>query len=306
LATQSFFYSNNAVDNTLGNVGGISNSVTSMFLTTAPSGYPASFPFRLVLGGSEVVHVTAGAGTSGSPWTIVRGQDGTTASAWAQNSTVWHRITQGDVQLSRLHEGSVQADLPHGLPSAAWNLANFTSITTSTLGVAAATFTASSIPNTYKNLILVVNARLTENTVQADDVAMTLNGDTGAHYSYMTIFSTNITGSTTTGAITTPAASTAFAQANWPAVRANAASAGAAVNAGGGVVFIPNYAAATFNKMFWSISGAGNGTSAMVDGRWRLGWWNPVAQAAVSSLTLTAPGGGNFLAGSFFELYGLG
>lgn len=306
MATQSIFYSNNAVDNTLGNVGGISNSATSMFLTTTPTGYPASFPFRLVLGGSEVVHVTAGAGTSGSPWTISRAQDGTSASSWAQGSTVWHRITQGDVQLSRLHEGSVQADLPHGLPSSAWNTANFTSITSSTLGVAAATFTASSIPNTYKNLLLVVNARLTESTVQADDVAMTLNGDTGAHYSYMTIFSTTITGTTTTGPITAPAANTAFSQANWPAIRANASSAGASVNAGGGVVFIPNYAGATFNKMFWSISGGGNGTSAMVDGRWRLGWWNPTSQAAVSSLTLTAPGGGNFLAGSFFQLYGLG
>jgi len=306
MATQSFFYSNNAVDNSIGNVGGISNSATSMFLTTSPTGYPASFPFRLVLGGSEVVHVTAGAGTSGSPWTIVRAQDGTTASAWAQSSTVWHRITQGDVQLARLHEGSGLADLPHGLPAAAWATSALSSITSSTLGAPAATFTASSIPGTFKNLLLVVNCRLSEATVQADDIAMTLNGDTGAHYSYLTLFATNITGTTTTGALGAVSDNTANAQANWPAFRANASSAGATANAGGGLLFIPNYAGATLNKMFWSISGAGNGSTAMVDGRWRLGWWNPTSQAAVTSLTLTAPGGGNFNAGSFFQLYGLG
>lgn len=306
MATQSFFYSNNAVDGTIGNVGGISNSATSMFLTSAPTGYPASFPFRLALGGSEVVNVTAGAGTSGSPWTIARGQDGTTASSWAQGSTVGHRITQGDVQLSRLHEGSGQADLPHGLPSAAWNAASFTSLATSTLASPAATLTASSIPSTSKHLLLILNARITEATVQADDVAMTLNGDTGAHYSYLTLFATNVTGSTTTGALGAVSDNTASAVANWPAFRVNAASAGAAVNAGGGMLLIPNYAGATFGKMFWSISGAGNGSSAMVDGRWRVGWWTPTSQAAISSLTLTAPGGSNFTAGSMFQLVGLG
>ena len=305
MATQSFFYSNLAVDNFIGNVGGISNSATSMFATTTPSGYPASFPFRLVLGGSEVVYVTAGAGTSGSPWTITRGQDGSTAQTWTQNTTIQHRATQGDFQLSRLHEGSVQADLPHGLPNSAWLTSAVASLFSSTLASAAATFSISSIPGTYKNLLLVINARVTESTVQADDVAMTVNGDTGAHYSYLTLFATNITGATTTGALGAVSDNTSSAAANWPVMRVNAASAGAAVNAGGGLAFIPNYAAATFGKMFWSISGAGNGSTAMVDGRWRLGWWTPATQAAITSITLTAPGSSNFTAGSFVELYGV-
>lgn len=304
MATQSFFYSNNAVDGTVGNVGGISSAATTMFLTSTPTGYPASFPFRLVLGGSEVVHVTAGAGTSGTPWTIARGQDGTSASAWAQGSTVQHRAAAGDFSLSRLHEGSVQADLPHGLPTSAWATALMAAINETTLATAAATYNVSSIPATYKHLILVVNARCTEATVQADDIAMTLNGDTGAHYSYLTMFATNITGTTTTGALAAPSDNTASAVANWPVMRINAASAGAAVNAGGGFAWIPNYSQATFSKMFQSLSGAGNGSTAMVDGRWRMGWWTPTAQAAINQITLTAPGGSNFVAGSFFGLYG--
>jgi hypothetical protein len=305
MPTQSFYFSNNAVDGAIGNVGGISNSATSMFLASSPVGYPATFPFRLVLGGSEVVHVTAGAGTSGSPWTITRGQDGTTAAAWAQNAAVGHRITAGDISLSRLHEGSVQADLPHGLPTSAWATAAFASVSAVTLASPATTWTVGSIPGTYKNLMLVVNARCTEATAQADDIAMTLNGDSGAHYSYVTSFCTNITGATTTGALGAVSDFTASAGASWPVLRINAASAGAAVNAGGGIAWIPNYAAAAFGKMFMSLSGAGNGSSAMVDARWRMGWWTPVAQAAITSLTLTAPGGSNFVAGSSFALYGL-
>lgn len=303
MATQAFFYSNLAVDGFLNTT--ISNAATSIFLTATPTGYPSQFPFRLVLGGSEVVHVQSGAGTSGSPWVITRGQDGTTAAAWAQGTTVQHRATAGDYTQSRLHEGSVQADLPHGLPSAAWATAAFASVSSLTLASPAATWTVSSIPGTYKNLLLVVNARCTEAAVQSDDLTMTVNGDSGAHYSYVTAFATNITGSTTTGALGAVGDSTASAGASWPVMRINAASAGAAANAGGGFAFIPNYAAATFGKMFTSFSGAGNGSSAMVDARWRMGWWTPAAQAAITSLTLTAPAGSNFTAGSFFQLYGL-
>lgn len=308
MATQSFYYSNTAVAGFLGAT--ITSTGTSVYMTSTPSGYPATFPFRLVLGGSEVVYVTAGAGTSGSPWTVTRGQDGTTNQAWTGGGTatsVQHEATAADYTTSRLHEGSVQADLPHGLPSSAWNTAPLASISKQVLGSAATTVTFSSIPATYSTLMLVVQARGSETSLQADDLTCTVNGDGGAHYSYLTFSATNISGGTT-GALGAVSDFTASSATSWPLVRINTSLAGSSVNAGGGFVYFPNYANATFGKMFWSMSAAGNGSAAMVDGRTRFGWWTPLTQAAISSLTLTAPGGGSntFAAGSYFQLFGMG
>jgi hypothetical protein len=316
VATQDYYYSNTAVAGTVGNTGGISNSATSLYLTSTPSGYPSQYPFKLTFSpngsvnqgqAAEVVKVTAGAGTAATPWTIVRGWDGTTAAAWAQNASVQHQITAEDETLASLHRGSVQADLPHGLPSAAWQAAPLASISRQLLTAAAGTVTFSSIPASYSTLMLVVQARGSETTAQADDITCTVNGDAGAYYSYLTFSATNISGSGT-GALGAVADATGSAAANWPLLRINTAQAGGAANAGGGIAWFPNYANATFGKMFWSMSGAGNGSSAMVSGVTRMGWYTPAAQAAITSLTLTAPGGGSntFLAGSYFQLLGMG
>lgn len=307
MATQSFYYSNLAVDGTIGNSGGIAIGGGSVWLTgSAPSGYPTQYPFRLVLGGSEVVHVTAGSGTSGTPWTITRGQDGTSAAAWPQGTLVQHRATAADFTTARLHEGSVQADTPHNLPSSAWTGAIWAAIDETVTSGNQLTKTISGISGSYKHLILIINGRGSRADLQSDDVTMTFNGDTGAKYSYVTTSATNISGGGT-GALGAVSDFTASAVTSLPVVRINTALAGSGVNAGGGWAFIPNYSASTFGKMFWSQSGAGNGTSAMVDYRSRLGWWTPTAQAAITSITLTAPGGGSnyFINGTFIGLYGL-
>jgi hypothetical protein len=308
LATQSCYYSNTAVDGYLG--ASISNAATSIYLASAPSGYPGQYPFRLVLGGSEVVYVTSGAGTSASPWVVQRGQDGTTAQAWTgggTSTTVQHRATAADFTASRLHEGSVQADLPHGLPSSAWTAAPMASIGKQLLAAAAGTVTFSSSPATYSSLLLLIQARGSETSLQSDDLTCTVNGDVGAHYSYLTVSATNISGSGT-GTLGAVGDFTASSATSWPLCRINTSQAGSAANAGGGFIWFPNYTGTAFGKMFWSMSGAGNGSSAMVDGRVRMGWWTPAAQAAISSLALTAPGGGSntFLAGSYFQLFGVG
>jgi hypothetical protein len=307
MATQSYFYSNVAVDGFLNT--SISAIATSMFLTATPSGYPSQYPFRLVLGGSEVVYVTSGSGTAGTPWVIQRGKDGTTAAAWTgggTTTTVQHRATADDFTESRLHEGSVQADLPHGLPTGAWATAVMATISETVTSGSALTVPISSIPGTYKHLILVINGRGSEAGLQSDDVTMTFNGDAGAHYSYVTTSCTNISGGTT-GALGAVGDATASAVTSLPVARINCSLAGSGVNAGGGWAFIPNYSGATFGKMFWSQSGAGNGSTAMVDYRSRMGWWTPAAQAAITSITLTAPGGGAnfFVNGTFVGLYGL-
>jgi hypothetical protein len=189
----------------------------------------------------------------------------------------------------------------HGLPASAWNgnacaTVNETTLLNSTTNVV----TWSGIPATYQHLLVSVQARLTETTALTDDITLQFNGDSGAHYSYLDMSATNTSGSMVA------ANATAYAAGSIKAFRAAASQAGAPANAGGGFAWIPNYAASAFNKAVYSVSGAGNGTSAMVDGRVRFGFWNPASQAAVTALTLTAPAGSNFLVGSQFCIYGLG
>jgi hypothetical protein len=304
MTTPAFYYSNLAVANTIG--AAISNSATAVYCNTAPSGYPTTYPFKLVLGGQEIVVVTAGSGTSGSPWTITRAQDGTSAAAWAAGASLSHQITAGDEALSRTHEIAGSGQLPHGLPGAAWLSGGFSTIGETTLAnstTSSVPFTA--IPQTFKNLLIIVQARLTEVTLQSDDITCVVNGDATARYNYVTIWATNISGSGIAAMGSAPGNFTGTAS-NWPLLRVSASLAGSAVTGGGGFALIPNYNVATFNKAFYSLSGAGSGNAGMADMRIRAGWYNPTTQAAITSLTLGTPAGSNFLLGSFFGLYAFG
>lgn len=285
----------------------ISNSATSLYAGSgAPQGYPTSFPWTLDLepgtSNFELVSVTAGAGTSATPWTVTRAYDGTLAHAHTAGVAIAHTWSAGDLTAAATHEALGSGSGAHGLPASAWagNAAaviNETTLANSTTNVV----TWSGIAATWEHLLIMVQARLTETTALSDNIALTFNGDTGAHYSYLDMSATNISGS-----LVGPSAATAFAVASIPAFRVAASQGGAPVNAGGGFAYVPNYNSAAFNKQVYSVSGAGNGTSSMVDGRVRFGFWNPVSQAAVTSVSLTAPAGSNFLVGSEFCLYGLG
>lgn len=303
--TQWRYYSNVAVQDTT--AAALSNSATSIVAGSgAPQGYPTSFPFTLSLepgtANFELVSVTAGAGTSATPWTVTRGYDGTLAKVHAAGVSLVHSWSAGDLTQAAIHEGMGSGSGVHGLPASAWagNAAvtiNETTLANSTTNVVS----WSGIPGTYQHLLVLVQARLTETTALTDDITLTFNGDTGAHYSSLTMSATN-----TSGSLVGPSAATAFATANIPAFRVAASQGGAPANAGSGFAWIPNYASAAFNKNVLAVSGAGNGTSAMVDGRVRWGFWNPTSQAAVTAVSLTAPAGSNFLTGSQFCLYGVG
>lgn len=306
--TVAFQYSNTAVDGTLG--AALTTGSTTAFLASTPTGYPnpTGGPFRLVFDigtvNEEIVTVTAGAGTSGSPWTITRGQDGTTTVAHSLGATAGHRITAGDEALSRAHEAlSGSSSGAHGLPAGAWATAAIAALDETTFATATPSVTWTSIPATYKHLLVIVNGKFSEATQQSDSILCTLNGDSAAHYSSVAQYATNVSGSST-GALFSGTA-TSSAATSWPLLRMGASLSGSAANAGGGWAIIPNYAGAVFNKGFYSVSGAGDGTAAFVDQRIVSGWWNPTTQAAISSMTLTAPGSSNFITGSFVGLYGL-
>jgi hypothetical protein len=303
------YYSNVAVADTLAVPGGgnLSTSATSLYAGSgAPVGYPVSFPWTLDLepGGSnfELVSVTAGAGTSASPWTVTRAYDGTTARTHAAGTSIAHTWSAGDLTEAAEHYAMVSGSGVHGLPASAWlgnALATFNETTLLTSGTNVVTW--SGIAQTSAHLLILVQARLTETTALTDDITLNFNGDTSADYSYLSMQATNISGS-----MVGPSAVTGFSVAGIPAFRVAASQGGAPANAGGGFAFIPNYTSAAFNKAVHAYSGAGNGTSSMVDSRLRSGFWNPGSQAAVTSISLTAPAGSDFLTGSQFSLYGVG
>lgn len=301
--------SNVAVADTLAVPGGgdLSTSATSLYAGSgAPVGYPTSFPWTLDLepgqSNFELVSVTAGAGTAATPWTVTRGYDGTTARTHVAGSQIAHTWSAGDLTEAAEHYAMGSGSGVHGLPASAWlgNAAvtlNETTLANSTTSVV----TWSGIPQTSLHLLILVQARLTETTALTDEITLNFNGDTSADYSYLDVSAAN-----TSGTLVGPAAATAYAVGGIPLFRAAASQGGAPANAGGGFGLVPNYSGSSFNKAAYAMSGAGNGTSSMVDGRLRWGFWNPGSQAGVTSVSLSAPGTSNFLTGSQFSLYGLG
>ena len=300
----SRYYSNVAVPGTLG--ASISNSATSLYMSATPSGYPGQFPFTLCLdegtSSMELVSVTSGAGTAGSPWVVSRGFDGTTAVAHTGGTaTITHDLSAYDVATSRSHEASGSGSGVHGLPAAAWETAayaviNETVLTNSTTGV----MTWSDIPATYSHLMVVVMGRCTNTGALINDIQLQINGDSGSYYSYLYMQSNNISGT-----LAAPAANSSYGEPSLGVFTLASSGGGAAQNAGYGFAILPWYTSTVFNKGILSLTGAGNGTSAMANGRTLWGFYNPPTQAAISSLSLATPTGTYFKSGSSFGLYGL-
>jgi len=337
-------YSNTAVADTLVVTGGGNMTTGSLSISAgsgAPAGYPAQFPFILNLepgvANSELVNIVSGAGTVASPWIIGagagsvngRGADGTTAKTHTAGVAIAHTMSAGDLTAAATHEAAIAAQLPHGLPAAAWLTGAFATIAetvtisgqtsvSGTLGTTTGSW--SSIPSTWKHLLITGQGRITETAVYSDDLQLTFNGDASSVYSWNTIASANPAGVWSalydiTTNLTTPWAPTGtqsgpintsgFAAASAPLFRLMSSAFGSGANAGGGFAFIPNYSGSTFNKTFYSVSGGGDGTSSFVDLRIRVGVYNPATQAAVTAIAITAPGTG-YVTGSVMGLYGLG
>jgi len=102
--------------------GAINNSTTTIVVTSAAT-FPSSGNFRLLLGvnpaTAEIVLVT---GVSGTTFTVVRGQEGTTAISWPDLTTVTHILTAGAInQLKAVQDG--------GNYSKTFDIATFSNIT---------------------------------------------------------------------------------------------------------------------------------------------------------------------------------
>lgn len=165
----------------------------------------------------------------------------------------------------------------------------FTLISDQLLGSPAATVSFSSIAG-YKHLKLFIQAA-SSISAAADTINVQFNSDTGANYTRQFIFA-NIS-----------SISTAQNTAQTSVQVSISGSTAPAGSSGSLEITIPNYAASVFSKMmkcaeqYWG-STISTGF-AIVEAS---GFWNNTA--AITSIQLTC-GGGNFITGSRFTLYGL-
>jgi len=161
------------------------------------------------------------------------------------------------------------------------------------LGADAASVSFSSIPQTYRHLILMCYARITE-SVTNDYMYLQFNGDTGANYDYQH----SIMGGSSTSFSST------YGQTQGRCGDLAGATSTRSTSVGMAEILIPHYAGATFDKAWLSRGGdvylqaGSNGTST---GLWGGNWRNT---APLTSITLL-PAANNFKAGSLFTLYGI-
>lgn len=155
----------------------------------------------------------------------------------------------------------------------------YTLISETVLGSAQASVTFSSIPQTYKDLVL--EAVHTDSSV-LQGVLLRLNGDTGTNYSRTIVYGTG-----------TSAASFRASNANAITVSTNATT-----EAYTTFIHLMSYANTNINKTILYRNGAaGRDTTAGV-GLWR-------STSAITSTVLLGDAAGNFATGSTFRLWGV-
>jgi hypothetical protein len=157
----------------------------------------------------------------------------------------------------------------------------YTPIATTTLGSAQASYSFTSIPSTYTDLVLVFNGGSTGAAVNA---VVQFNGDTGSNYSHR-----QVSGDGTT-ASSHGATNTTSIYLNYDGYMTNALS---TVD----IAHIQNYSnTTTYKTLLARANNSAQGTGASV-GLWR-------STAAINRVDVIAPGS-TFLAGSTFTLYGI-
>lgn len=163
-----------------------------------------------------------------------------------------------------------------------------TLISRQVLAAASATVTFNAIPATYENLIVEVMASLSDAN-QVDRLLLTFNGDAGLHYTWQEVF-------TNGAAVTAAGAGGAVASGRCGLLSDNTGLAGSMSR-----IHIPGYARTVMNKSWRSIALA----AASLASAFQYdvgGLWNNTA--AINSVTFADGGGGNFIIGSVFSLYG--
>ena len=159
-------------------------------------------------------------------------------------------------------------------------------IATTTLGSAAASYTFSSIPGTYTDLVVVANAGVTSGTAQT---LLTFNGSSAAYYSNIILWGSG----STAGSV---------GQANQAFIYGNYYSDVNTSISNTTIFNVQNYSnSTTYKTVLTRGNNAALGVSAIV-GLWRGSTGS--STAAITSVTLTASAS-TYIAGSTFTLYGI-
>lgn len=159
------------------------------------------------------------------------------------------------------------------------------------LSASQSTVTFSSIPATFRNLVLVINAR-TDIAASGQNGYIQFNGDTGANYS-QSFLDTNGTTQSTGNTLST-------AQCPFMFIVGASAASGLCTS---GKIFINNYAGTTFfkNALLNEIAPTAISSTGLVVVLQSLTW---VSTAAINSILIGLTAAGNYIAGSTFTLYG--
>jgi hypothetical protein len=156
----------------------------------------------------------------------------------------------------------------------------YTPIATTTLGSAAASYTFSSIPSTYTDLVIVFNGAGSTDI----NMLMQFNGDTASNYSSTTL------GGSGSSALSARYSNQTSIQINYQGYLQTGFTTNAVIN-------IHNYAnTTTYKTTLDRFNNAGTGTDAVV-GLWR-------STSAITSVLIKTHTG-TFSANSTFTLYGI-
>jgi len=160
----------------------------------------------------------------------------------------------------------------------------YTPIATTTLGSAAASYTFSSIPSTYTDLVLVGNA---STTVANGSITMQFNGDTGTNYSYTFLYGTG-----------SAAGSSRSSNAQIIGLMGFAAQVPIGDRAMG-IAQLQNYSnTSTYKTVLVRNTPSVSSTVEAAVGLWR-------STSAINSITILAISGASIASGSTFTLYGI-
>ena len=159
----------------------------------------------------------------------------------------------------------------------------YTPIATTTLGSSAASYTFSSIPSTYTDLILVTNF---SSSVTGTDLCVQLNGDTANNYSYRWIDGTG-------------SAAASAGVSTQPVFKLNhygygTTTAGETNN----IAHFQNYSNTTTYKTILSRANSSSNGVSGVASLWR-------STAAISSIKILTNDGSTYSTGTTFTLYGI-
>lgn len=157
----------------------------------------------------------------------------------------------------------------------------YTPIATTTLGSAAASYTFSSIPSTYTDLVLVSVGSVASGGGICSIYAQ-FNSDTATNYSTTILYGTG------SSALSTKESSQIY-------VRVGQTNDTVITNS---IAHIQNYSNATTYKTVLSRANISDTRVVAMAGLWR-------STSAITSITLTNNSGQNFVAGCTFTLYGI-